>query len=87
MFKIKQHIELDKNYNIIHYTETQNDIITFWERFYYTDNKIEYSEDSNNYQYFWKNNKKVNKKPIDFIDPYDDEYLLDAFINDNIIEF
>ena len=75
MFKIKQHIEYDKNYNITYLKETISDIVVFWERYYYVDNEIKYSEDSNNYKYLYRNNKKVNQKPIEFVS---------RFVNNNV---
>jgi hypothetical protein len=78
MFKIKQHIEYDKNYNILYLKETINNIVVFWERYYYVDNEIKYSRDSNNYEYLYKNNRKVNQKPIEYIDPYNANIELDV---------
>lgn len=82
MFKIKQHIEVDENYNIIYVSETINGVIMFWERFYYKNGKIIYSEDSENYKYLFKNGVKVNKETIEFYNPYSSDFFDES---DNLI--
>lgn len=75
MFKIKQYIEYDKNYNIVYYCERDNNNnIIYWERFYYKNNQIEYSQNSNNVQFYWNKKNRLNISLTNTIGSLNDYY-------------
>lgn len=73
MFGIKQYIEFDKTYNIIKLIESKNNVIVFWERFYYENSVLTYSEDSNRFKYLYKNSIKVDKE---YIFEWDNDFIV-----------